>query len=78
MRDTEALLAEVLELSEPARADFVAQILASLDGPPDADVDEAWALEIERRCAAMDSGAAMTTDWSELRQRLERDIFGRE
>ena len=78
MRDTETLLAEVLELPEPARAELVAQILESLDGPPDTDVDEAWALEIERRCAAIDSGAAVTSDWGELRRRIERDIFGRE
>jgi putative addiction module component (TIGR02574 family) len=77
MRDTEALLAEVLELPEPARAELAAQILESLDGPPDTDVDEAWAFEIERRCAAVDSGEAATSDWTELRRRVERDIFGR-
>lgn len=77
MRDTETLLAEVLELPETARAELAARILESLDGPPDPDVDEAWALEIARRGAAIDSGEAVTSDWEVLRRRIERDIFDR-
>lgn len=78
MRDTEALLAEVLELPALARAELAARILESLDGPPDAaDVGEAWAREIERRAAAIDNGEVVTSDWDVLRRRIERDIFGR-
>jgi DNA-directed RNA polymerase subunit N (RpoN/RPB10) len=33
--------------------------------------------EIERRCLAVDAGEAITSDWSEFRTRIEREIFGR-
>ena len=41
----------------------------------DADVDAAWAAEIERRCAALDSGQAVTSDWNDVRRRIEKEIF---
>ena len=77
MRDAEKLLAEVLELPPQDRADVAARILESLEEVPDADVDEAWALELERRSRAVDSGEVVTSDWNVLRRRIERDIFGR-
>lgn len=76
MRDIETLLAETLELPKHARAELVAQILQSLDGTPDYGADEAWGIEIERRCAVIDSGEAIASDWEVLRRRIERDIFG--
>jgi len=77
MRDTEQLLAEVLNLPEPDRAEVAARILESFEDAQDADVDEAWARELERRAAAVDSGEVVTSDWNVLRWRIERDIFGR-
>jgi len=77
MRDTEKLLAEVLELPEQERAEVAARILESLGNVADSDVDEAWARELERRAAAVDSGEVVTSDWNVLRRRIERDIFGR-
>lgn len=71
------LLAEALDLPERERADLAARLIESLDGVADADVDAAWAAEIERRCAALDSGQAVSSDWSDVRQRIEREIFGR-
>jgi hypothetical protein len=43
----------------------------------DADADVAWAEEIERRCAAVDAGEAVTSDWEAVRSRIEREIFHR-
>jgi putative addiction module component (TIGR02574 family) len=82
MRDTEKLLTEVLELPAEERAEVAAKIIRSLDaGGHDAadadDIDEAWARELERRAAAVDSGQVVTSDWEVLRKRIERDIFGR-
>jgi putative addiction module component (TIGR02574 family) len=77
MRDTEQLLAEVLDLPEHDRAEVAARILESLEDVHDDGVDEAWARELERRSAAVDSGEVVTSDWNVLRQRIERDIFGR-
>jgi len=31
-------------------------------------------LEIERRCAAVDAGTMTTSDWEDVRARIERDI----
>lgn len=77
MNDNKKLLSVVLELPEHERAEMAAKLLESLDPPRDEDVDEAWAREIERRCAALDSGDAVTSDWNDFRARIERDIFGR-
>src|SRR3954463_10917361 len=75
MRDTEQLVAEVLDLPEQDRAEVAARILESLEETQDADVDEAWARELERRGAAVDSGQVVTSDWNVLRRRIEREIF---
>ena len=40
------------------RARIASAVIASLDGEPDADVDAAWAAEIERRVADVASGTA--------------------
>jgi len=77
MRNTETLLAEVLDLPEQERAEVAARILESLEQSQDDDVDEAWARELERRAAAVDSGQVVTSDWNVLRRRIEREIFGR-
>lgn len=77
MTETERLLTEALNLPEQDRADLAVRLLESLDGHADDDVDATWAKEIERRCAALDSGEAVSSDWNEVRDRIEREIFGR-
>jgi len=77
MTDTQKLLSQVLELPESDRAELAARLLESLGSGNDTGVDDAWAEEIERRCAASDAGTNVTSDWDEVRQRIERDIFGR-
>jgi len=77
MDDAKKVLTVALELPEHERAEIAAKLLESLDAAGDDDVDEAWAREIERRCAALDSGEAVTSDWSEFRARIEREVFGR-
>jgi len=52
----ELLEAEALKLSSSARAAFAQLLPASLD--EDAEIEEAWALETERRIAEIESGAA--------------------
>jgi putative addiction module component (TIGR02574 family) len=51
----EALEAEALRLSPADRARLVERLIASLDVDP--DVEEAWAAEVERRNAEIESGA---------------------
>lgn len=43
------LLHDAMELPLPERAELVAELLASLDGEPEKDVEAAWAAEVERR-----------------------------
>jgi len=76
-RKKDLLLDEALSLPEEDRAEIAVKLIESLDGNPDDDVDATWAQEIERRCAAVDAGEAVTSDWEEVRSRIEREIFRR-
>ena len=52
----ESLEAEALQLTVSERAAFAQVLLASLD--EDAEIEEAWAAETERRIADIESGEA--------------------
>jgi len=52
----ESLEAEALQLTVSERAAFAQVLLASLD--EDAEIEEAWAAETERRIADIESGTA--------------------
>lgn len=77
MIDTAALLEQVLTLPEHERAKLATRLLESLDEEAQSDIDAAWATEIEQRCAAVDAGTLATSDWKDVRARIEREIFGR-
>ena len=78
MTDSAAkLLSEALRLTDSERAELAAKLIESLDAESDEGVDAAWAAEIERRCAELDSGEAVTSDWSDVRRRIETEIFRR-
>ena len=72
-----AILADALRLEAEARAELAAELLASLDGPEDPAAEAAWAIEIQRRIAAIDAGTAKLESWDAVRQRIEKDILGR-
>jgi len=76
MSETVTLLEQVLRLPEHERAEIATRLLESLDSEAQ-QVDQAWVAEIERRCAAVDAGTLTTSDWKDVRARIERDIFGR-
>lgn len=61
------VLDEALQLELSERAELAAELLASLDGEPDANVEAAWAAEIERRAARARSGADAGRPWTETR-----------
>jgi putative addiction module component (TIGR02574 family) len=77
MSESEELLSKALRLPEHDRAELARRLLESLDADRSDDVNEAWLTEIERRCAAVDAGEAVTSDWEDFRRRVEREIFGR-
>jgi len=61
---------EALNLPESDRAELASSLVASLDGPRDADVEKAWDAEIMRRIAQIDAGTAKMIDREELRRRM--------
>ena len=71
------LIHEALQLTPEERADMAAELLASLDEPEDADVDAAWAEEIERRARKVLAGESSGTDWAEARARIVQSALKR-
>jgi putative addiction module component (TIGR02574 family) len=66
------LFARASILSEEERATLAGLLIESLESEIDSDVEEAWRVEIERRVAELDSGAAKTVPWEDLRAKLLR------
>ncbi len=66
----EKVRSEALNLSESERAELAHNLVASLDGPADPDVEKAWDAKILRRLAEIDSGTANLIDREEFRRRM--------
>ena len=60
--DPEALRDAALALSEVERAKLARDLIASLDGPADDDVAEAWDIELCRRINEVEAGKAQLLD----------------
>ena len=73
----QSVLADALRLAPEARAELAAELLASLDGPADAQAEAAWNIEIERRIEAIESGEIELEPWEQVKHRIERDVLGR-
>jgi hypothetical protein len=41
------------------------------------DAESAWALEIERRVAAIEAGTARLEPWTDVKRRIEKEILAR-
>jgi putative addiction module component (TIGR02574 family) len=68
----EALEAEALQLSAAERARLVERLIASLDIDP--EVEEAWAAEVERRNAEIESGAVALLSGPEALAKLKAEF----
>ena len=71
------LLREALALPVDERADVAAQLLASLDdaaGDDPAEVEAAWAAEIERRARRVLAGESAGVSWQDVRRRAEEEL----
>lgn len=64
------LFREALELTDNDRATLAALLIESLEGPPDPDVEAAWAAEAERRWQEIESGAVRTIPGEEVQAKL--------
>jgi putative addiction module component (TIGR02574 family) len=69
-RDAAQILKEKLALPGEARAAIAESLLDSLDTEVDEEVEAAWATEVNRRLAELDSGAVRRFPWSEVHRRL--------
>ena len=71
------VLREALELPVHERADVAAELLASLDDAPlenQAEVEAAWAAEIERRARRVMAGESAGIPWDDVRRRAEAEL----
>jgi putative addiction module component (TIGR02574 family) len=68
------VLHEALQLGLSERAELAAELLASLDGEPDEDVEAAWAVEVERRAARARSGEDVGKPWVEVRDEVRNAL----
>ncbi|HEX4037832.1 MAG TPA: addiction module protein [Acidobacteriaceae bacterium] len=73
-REAAQLLHEALELPAEARAALADSLLDSLDKDVDADTEQAWREEIERRAISLDEGTANLVSWEEVQSRLIRQL----
>ncbi len=70
--DLDQLRNQAKTLSEADRAELAHDLLATLDGAPDADAARAWEQELLVRLADVQQGTATTLSRAELRDRLQR------
>lgn len=71
------LLRDALALPLDERADVAAELLASLDeakAEHPADVEAAWASEIERRARRVMAGESTGVPWEDVRRRAEAEL----
>jgi len=68
----ETLEAAALHLPPAERARLVARLIATLDADP--EVEEAWAAEVERRHAEIESGAVSSLPGPETLARLKAEF----
>jgi putative addiction module component (TIGR02574 family) len=62
------------QLSELERAELALALIESLDGPPDADVEEAWRIEVERRLGQIERGEVQLVPGDEVFERLRHRL----
>ena len=72
--DLEALRDAALALSEAERAKLARDLIASLDGPADDDVAEAWDIEICRRINEIEAGQVQLLDVEDVLARVRARI----
>jgi hypothetical protein len=68
------LLGEAMDLTDEERADVALELVASLDGPKDADAEDAWIVEIERRARRVLADSDGGEDWSAARAEIESKL----
>jgi putative addiction module component (TIGR02574 family) len=74
---TEQLLTSALALPESERLELAEALLSASEPTCPEPTGEAWLMELHKRSAEVDSGAAVLSSWSEVKQRVRARIEGR-
>jgi Putative addiction module component len=74
--NAEQLLRDALTLAPNDRARIAAELLASLD-EAEADVEAAWAIEIQRRAAEARQNPHDDEDWRVALDEIQREVLSR-
>jgi putative addiction module component (TIGR02574 family) len=64
------ILEAAMKLPPEERARIAHELLESLDGAFDKDVEKAWLEELKRRSQEIDAGTADLEDWGDVRARM--------
>jgi putative addiction module component (TIGR02574 family) len=64
------ILEAAMKLLPEERARIAHELLESLDGAFDKDVEKAWLEELKRRSQEIDAGTADLVDWGDVRARM--------
>lgn len=72
----ELLIKEAANLPYAERAQVVDELLTTLEPEADEDVDEAWALEVERRGEELVLGKVTPFSWDEVKRQALRRVHG--
>jgi Putative addiction module component len=76
MSTAKSVLGQALQLPRGERADIARELIASLDGDADADVDNAWLEEAERRRREASEDPTLLEDWTTVRERIAARLRG--
>lgn len=79
MAEVKEVLDEALKLAPDDRASVAVELLESLEASPEgvADVEAAWAAEIERRARRVLRAESSGTSWDDVRRRTEANLTKR-
>lgn len=72
----EALRSEALALSEAERAKLASDLVASLDGPADPNISEAWDVEICRRINEIEKNPDLLLEADDVLARAKARLLG--
>jgi len=70
----EELKKQAAQLSDSERAELALSLIESLDGLANADVEEAWRVELERRVRQIESGEVQLIPGDEVFARVRRRL----
>jgi len=69
-----AVVAQALRLSESERVRIAAELLESVEGPPDEVSDDAWLAELNRRADSVRRGERVGELWPLVRDELLAEL----